>query len=395
MTDTPKEAASVEPTKGEPPARAAPTARTRIAASYRWLKHRVGRAYQILKALKQSAEAESEFAATRRIYVHIFTDRADAEGRGPGSAQMHVSFGNARLAEQRIETDRAKEQGIERALAQFKWAEEVDPDDDYVHRSLCDGLRVAEDLDEALTECEQAVKKAPDRVENLISLGVVLIERDDLDRAREVGEAALQQAPKSPLVHVMLGEMHKARGDHDMASAETDHALSEYNQARTEYESAFRRAPGDAGLRLEFRNIFGKEGDLLRQLKRFDELEVTYRKAIDQLPKDADMHRNLVDALWRRGRLDAAIDEYRQATKLDSKAPMGYFGLAVALNQKANSAGEEGSRIDLLTEACRVLTEGLRQAPDDPDLRRARAAIAAKLPESAGCALESVPGGQR
>src|SRR6266536_4227285 len=68
------------------------------------------------------------------------------------------------------------------------------------------------------------------------------------------------------------------------------------------------------------------------------------------------------------------------------KDPAPYYHLALALDEQAKSAGSEASRIDLLVEACRLLTEGLRQAPDEPNLRQELSAITPKLPESAGCA---------
>jgi hypothetical protein len=100
-------------------------------------------------------------------------------------------------------------------------------------------------------------------------------------------------------------------------------------------------------------------------------------------------------ALQGRDRLNPeAMVAYRAAIALDPKDPSPYYNLVIALDERANSAGSEASRVELLAEACWLLTEGLRQAPDEPHLRRELAAIAPELPDSAGCAPGPSPAGQ-
>jgi tetratricopeptide (TPR) repeat protein len=163
--------------------------------------------------------------------------------------------------------------------------------------------------------------------------------------------------------------------------------MNELDGAIRENQIAIELQPNNADYRVALGDTFYGQG-------RFADAEAVYRKAIEQFPMDAGMHRNLGDALRRQERLDAAIDEYRRAAELDPEDPRAYYGLAVSLSQKANSAGAEASRVDLLTQACRVLTEGLRQAPENPALQQERAAIAAKLPDSAECAPGSLPVGR-
>lgn len=270
----------------------------------------------VLKNLEQNAEADAEFTAAREIFMRTFTLRADAEGRGPASAQLHVSFGNALLQETGIAE--LEERQIDDALAQFRWAVEVDPNSDYTYRSICYALLEAQNFDSALTACQQAVEKAPSRVQNHLMLALVLVERGDLDRAREVADTAFKLAPSSPLVHQIRGAVHEASGDRAWSRKEYTRADAEFEGARAEYQAAVRRAPQSADFRKELGAVLGKQGDVLRARAGWAEQDedfanaqrllarayqkltnaaVQYRKAIELAPDDMEGRASLAKVM--------------------------------------------------------------------------------------------------
>jgi Tfp pilus assembly protein PilF len=137
--------------------------------------------------------------------------------------------------------------------------------------------------------------------------------------------------------------------------------------------------------------IHRKLADALRGLKRPDAAIGEYRKAVALTPADGAAHNALGEALLARNLFDPeAGTAFRTAIALNPKYSAPYCNLAVTLDKQADSAGSEASRIDLLAQACRLLTEGLNQVPDDPDLRQILTAIAPKLPKSAGCEATTI-----
>jgi len=430
-----------------------------------------------LMALNQTREANAELTETRKIYDSVLAGLGD---HGRGRAQKHTSLGTfLRLWQEH-----------EDALAQLSWAVTLDPESDEAHRNFCDGLLAAKHLYEAFDECSQAVRLAPNRVENQISLALVLIERHDperhdLDGARQAGEAALRLAPKSPRVHEMLGKMYQAGGDRDKAAAEYREAArlapewavfysalgdllydqEQFAEAADAYQAVVRLDPqaavsaelhlklartlakhkdaagaieeykvaiglleGSAELRNELALLYNELANFYLDQEKFAEAAAASQAAIALKPREAILRVYLCGALAKQNDIEGAMREcqaaielepdnaklrngvgnvfyelgkfsdaetaYRAGIGIDSKMPALYYNLANALNQQAQSAGSEASRVELLAKVCQSLTEGLRQVPDEPDLLQGLAAISPKSPESAGCAPSRTPSSQ-
>jgi hypothetical protein len=102
--------------------------------------------------------------------------------------------------------------------------------------------------------------------------------------------------------------------------------------------------------------VLSKEG-------RLDEAINQYREALRLKPDDADAHYDLANALYRKGLWDEAISQYREDLKLSPDDPEGHNNLGAVLFQKGN-----------LNEAITQFQEALRLKPDYANARKNLAA---------------------
>ena len=105
--------------------------------------------------------------------------------------------------------------------------------------------------------------------------------------------------------------------------------------------------------------VLSKEG-------RLDEAINQYREALRLKPDDADAHYDLANALYRKGLGDEAISQYREDLKLSPDDPEGHNNLGAVLFQKGN-----------LNEAITQFQEALRLKPDYANAQKNLAAALA------------------
>lgn len=98
-----------------------------------------------------------------------------------------------------------------------------------------------------------------------------------------------------------------------------------------------------------------QRGNLLVQMRKFDEAEKEYRETIKLDPNHVAAHNNLADLLRRFNRLDEAETEYRETIRIDPNMTDAHNKLAVLLIRQNRFA-----------EAEREAGEALRVNPDDP-----------------------------
>jgi tetratricopeptide (TPR) repeat protein len=139
---------------------------------------------------------------------------------------------------------------------------------------------------------------------------------DRLARAREAAERALQLSPDLPEAHLAMGDYHY-RSTRDYVRALSEYALAEQgmpgNVQILEAKAYIQRRIGqweesiasmDAAIQLDPRNIgrLLQQGHTFRALKRFDEAERLYARALEISPDAVDpfMHRLLIP-LFRDG----------------------------------------------------------------------------------------------
>jgi tetratricopeptide (TPR) repeat protein len=208
-------------------------------------------ASEIIAQLRKAAPDNAEVLyAAYRTYADLSSESMMALAlASPDSAQMHQV-----LAHEEI-----KEGNTNGAIAQFRRAIEIDPRLPGIHYELAELLNTSQDpnvkkqaeqeyhaalvsnpLDEkaesrladidagkgntqqAFAEYSKAVEIQPGDADAKIGLAKTLIVMDQLDKALQVLEQALQQDPTNPAAHYRLSTLYKKQGRMDDAKREVD-----------------------------------------------------------------------------------------------------------------------------------------------------------------------------
>jgi Tfp pilus assembly protein PilF len=187
-----------------------------------------------------------------------------------------AELGQAR-AEARAEGERQRRR---LAVAAYRQAIKLHPDDAKAHYNLGHALRKQKRLDEAVAALRQAIKLRPDYAKAHNNLGNALRKQKALDEA----VAAYRQA----------------------IALQPDYALAHNNL-----------------------------GTVLYEQRKLDEAVAAFRRAIGLRPDLAEAHNNLGNALRLQQSLDEAVSAYRESIKLRPKFPEPYLNMGFALIQQA------------------------------------------------------------
>jgi tetratricopeptide (TPR) repeat protein len=181
---------------------------------------------------------------------------------------------------------------LDGAIAEFRDAIRIKPDDAAAHQNLGVALRDKRQLDEAIAEYREAIRLKPDFARAHTNLGNALADKGELDRAIAEFRKAIDLDPKHALPHNNLG--NALRGKKDL-----DGAMAEYRKA----------------IDLDRKNAFAHYhlGLALRAKGRLDDAIAAHREAIRLKPDFAWAHCNLGNALVHQGRHKEAEAAYREA----------------------------------------------------------------------------------
>jgi len=219
-------------------------------------------------------------------------------------------------------------------------------------------------LKEARKHVEQAVKLDPDFIlaRNLVGwVNINLAQlreqpvRDGYERARQLGQHALELSPDLADTHLLLGYIHRTY-DWDWAAA----------------QSEARR-----GLTLDPKHQYALElnGQVAASIGDWEGAERYFRQALVNDPLNAQTHWDLGTTLYRAGRFAAAETEYRKLIELvpDYAFARGYLAKTLLAEGKPEAAlamaqqeGDEANRMDILPI---VLQAASRHAEADDALK--------------------------
>lgn len=316
-------------------------------------------AFRVLRSLAQDLEVPAEqlltFAVSHLGQVEGTIEPLEqvvaeweAQGTAPERiARLHFAAGGI-LVRQRADA---------RAVEHFRSAVERDPDFVDARVKLGNALARTGRLQDAVTQFTRALELAPDDRELRLKRATVLL---NLGRAPEaVGELRrlAREAPEDPTARIRIAEALEAAGDLQGAERELRSALSD--------------ASGGEG--------FGA-------------------------PAQARIHRALGAFHQRRGRFDAAVEQYRQALELDRNLVGARRDLAAVLGhlRRFSEAASEyalvtatvpddeparwGEALALILdnrpgEAVRTLEEGVTAASAGVALRSLLARLLAAAPD--------------
>lgn len=149
------------------------------------------------------------------------------------------------------------------------------------------------------------------------NIGGALLERGDLDGAREQFELALSIQPENAIAHFNLGHLLQSRGRQQESA--------EHYRKALERNPAFAQAHHNLAL-------------ALAALGRPAEARVHYEASLRLNPGNALAHNNLGNLALGEGRVELALQHYRQALALDDALLEAHFNLAVLLGRSGQTA---------------------------------------------------------
>ncbi|MDE3165018.1 MAG: tetratricopeptide repeat protein, partial [Acidobacteriota bacterium] len=320
--------------------------------------------------------------------------------RNPSAWLAHLNLGYM--------ADQDPSQGKTVAMAHYRAALAIDPDEAQVHKNLGTDYMELGHYDDALKEYQAAVRSAPGYHEAYLNMGTDL---QDMGRYQEA-EAAFREAlvikAEDAVAHYDLGvaltylnrrdeaafqvkEALRIQPDYadalrlqrDLASgaasgqpagpiarspeAETHAKLGEdlvhsgkLEESVAEFKEALRIEPDAAEVR-------GMYGFVLWQMGRAQEAERELRQASRALPRDPAIHANLGNALQALGRLDEAVAEYTTALQFDAGPSRA---------EVLNGLGVAYAKVGRMEEAVAQFREAVRL---NPSLSSAQANLAKAL----------------
>ena len=210
--------------------------------------------------------------------------------------------------------DRAWELGqkgrTEEAIAEWKSALELNPDDSGGQMNLGLALAGTGKLGEAITHYQKALEANPEYAEAHNNLGVALAGTGKLDDAIVHYQLALQINPEYAEAHNNFGLALAGMG-------KFADAIEHYQKA-LELKANF----GDAHLNL---------GVALGSTGKLDEAVAHFQKVLEIEPQSAEAYNNLGNAMARMGNSEQAIAHYQKALEINPKYPEAHNNLGLAL----------------------------------------------------------------
>jgi tetratricopeptide (TPR) repeat protein len=303
----------------------------------------------------------------------------DTVAKDPDNARAHNNLAGAIL----------RNQGrLDDAVAQCEEALRLKPDLAEAHGNLGDVLiRMPGRLNDAIVQYEEALRLKPDLAEAHNNLGYALVRVPGrLDDAIAQYREALRLNPDYAKAHDNLGAaLERVPGRLGEAAAQIEEGLRQdpnYAEAHNDlgaalagmpgrltdaiaqYKEALRLEPGLAEAHYNLGNALSAEGKTLEAIDQYEE-------ALREEPGFAEAHSNLGAALEKMpGRLEEAIAQYKEALRLKPDYAAIHLNLALALIRLTGHNEEARANLD----------EVLRLQPDNDRARQILAAIPATHP---------------
>jgi len=187
------------------------------------------------------------------------------------------------------------------------------PDSCPVHNNLGIAFLQKGRVDEAIEQCQKALKIKPDYAQAHYNLGNALVQKGQVDEAIAQFQKALKINPNYAQAHYNIGHALLQKG--------------QVSEAIARFQKALKIKPNYADAHNNF-------GEALLQKGQVDEAIAQFQKALGINPHDAKAVSNLGAALAQKGALDEAIEQYQKALKIDPKLAGVNYNFANALLQK-------------------------------------------------------------
>jgi tetratricopeptide (TPR) repeat protein/GT2 family glycosyltransferase len=220
--------------------------------------------------------------------------------------------------------DEARDRGAHsRAAKLYSRALKLDPTRTDIHVQYGNMLKEVGRYEEAEGAYRRALSQSPGDGEIHLQLGHLLKLTGRTEQAAEAYEEAKRLLPDSTIPSLELRNL-RARPPQSGSDALLDEPECEthiregdrlrdakrYADAAEAYGKALALAPSRTDIRVQYGNMLKDSGQLA-------EAESVYRSALTERPDDADIHLQLGHCLKLRGRRPAALEAYLRASTLD------------------------------------------------------------------------------
>ncbi len=241
---------------------------------------------------------------------------------------------------------------IDEAISQYQEAIRLKPDYAGFQYNLGVAFNKKGRTDEAISQFQEAIRLAPDYAEAYNNLGSVLVAKGQIDEAISQFRKAIRLKPDDAEIQYNLGIALGRKGQIDEAISQfqeairlnPDYAEAHYSlgaalgrkgqtdEAISQYREAIRLKPDYAEAHNNLGIIFGQKGQTEEAIRQF-------REVVWLSPNDAEAHYNLATALLDEDRIDEAISQYQEAIRLKPDYTEARDNLAHALAMKNAPAG--------------------------------------------------------
>jgi tetratricopeptide (TPR) repeat protein len=213
------------------------------------------------------------------------------------------------LAHLRLGAALAKQGQMEEAVAQYRDALEIRPDDPEIHCNLGVAFFQMSEPDEAIAQYRKALEIAPDYAVAHNDLGIALFKKGELEEAIAQYRKALEIDPENADAHNNLGLALFKKG--------------EVEEAIAQYRKALESAPENAGTLSNLGNALFRKGDI-------DGAMACFKKTAVLSPDQVETWYNLGNGYLQKGEFDQAIASYQQAKKINPRYANTCANLGVA-----------------------------------------------------------------
>jgi len=185
------------------------------------------------------------------------------------------------------------------------------------HNNLGIGLLESGKTQEAIKEFETTIQLAPTFAKPYYNLGITFYRLGDYKNATENLKTSIKFDPKSAESHAALGIIYQKLGQCDLAVKNIQIALNDCQLGQ------------DASLHYSL-------GTAYRDVGRFDEAIVEFKKTVELNPNLGEAHNDLGIEYGKKSLYDDAIIEFGKAISLINQPSQVYYNLGFAYMKKAD-----------------------------------------------------------
>jgi tetratricopeptide (TPR) repeat protein len=305
-----------------------------------------------------------------RIITYTETDRHD---------EAEVMFYLARqvkkdcsLCYANIGVSFARQGNFDRALNCWHEALRIEPTHVDTHARMADALWTLGRLEEAAKQYEQELVVNPTNMECLLDWGMVLLDDERFDDAREKFCSLLEVDSDHPGAHFCMGELYARQKEVTLAESHLRRAIAGDQNIvgrRTrlaqllietgQVEEALVWLEADLKIADEDISILGQISELYMSIDRPTEAYDVLQRLLKLCPNDLRVYHNMSVACLMIDRIEEAIQCGRRALQLQPDWPPALHNLAIAF-----SMSEQPVR------AKRYIERALAGAPNDPIIKQ-------------------------